>query len=45
MFEGVPKTVLLAVKKKEMFFFSTAIWLLHGQLWAILKEPASLTGF
>ena len=25
------------------FFFLTAIWLTHGQLWAILKGTASLT--
>ena len=25
------------------FFFLTAIWLSHGQLWAILKGTASLT--
>ena len=24
-------------------FFLTAIWLPHGQLWAIIKEAASLT--
>ena len=26
-----------------LLLFSTAIWLPHGQLWAILKETASLT--
>ena len=25
------------------FFFLTAIWLTHGQIWAILKGTASLT--
>ena len=27
----------------DTFFFLTAIWLTHGQLWAILKGTASLT--
>ena len=28
---------------QQFFFFLTAIWLPHGQLWAIIKETASLT--
>ena len=28
---------------QEFFFFLTAIWLTHGQLWAILRGTASLT--
>ena len=31
------------LEKGVIFFILTAIWLPHGQLWAILKETASLT--
>ena len=31
----------LHIKKK--FFFLTAVWLPHGQLWAIIEGTASLT--
>ena len=32
-------------RKRIEFFFLTAIWLPHDQLWAILKETASLTRY
>ena len=34
---------LLPVDSPCSFLFLTAIWLTHGQLWAILKGKASLT--
>ena len=28
-------------ERSQFFFFLTAIWLPHGQLWAIIEETAS----
>ena len=44
---NIPETIKLLAENSDhvciTFFFSTAIWQPHGQLWAIIEGAASLT--